>query len=496
MNATLNPTCALRVRPAPLAHATALLLGVAGASLAAASLTAATDAPRPDSAILWIVENCNDAGPGSLRDAAALALAGDGIDLGGLACSTISVTSGAIALRDVSLIGPGADRLTIDGLGNQNRRIFDHAGAGGVLAISGVTVNGGKYLSNAGLGGGCLRSTGGSVRIRDAAFTNCLAVTAVGADGDVRGGAIAVYGALELSGATISGNWAKTDHDWALGGGVYAQGDVTMRRSTIANNTASGTGGAAQAQGGGLFARESAYIEDSTLDGNSAMRGGGGAIVLRRGTLLRSTVSNNFTSSGASGIAFRAFSHDKIYVYASTISGNETLQSAAGFGGSLYSDGMITTIVNATITGNTESNADGLRHGAGLVLGTSARSLWLYGTIASRNYFRSDATPFLASDLAAGTSVGISGNKNLVGWSERPLPGDTIRTDNPKLGPLQDNGGPTRTHLPLPDSAAIDHGDAHGFDTDQRGYPRVAGAAADIGAVEAGADAIFANGFE
>lgn len=79
--------------------------------------------------------------------------------------------------------------------------------------------------------------------------------------------------------------------------------------------------------------------------------------------------------------------------------------------------------------------------------------------------------------------------------SARPLPGDTIRTGNPELGPLQDDGGPTQPHLPLPDSPAFDRGDAHGFDTDQRGQPRVAGAAADIGSVEWG-DAIFADGFD
>jgi len=37
-------------------------------------------------------------------------------------------------------------------------------------------------------------------------------------------------------------------------------------------------------------------------------------------------------------------------------------------------------------------------------------------------------------------------------------PGDQINTD-PLLGPLQDNGGPTLTHAPLPGSPAIDAGD-------------------------------------
>ena len=72
---------------------------------------------------------------------------------------------------------------------------------------------------------------------------------------------------------------------------------------------------------------------------------------------------------------------------------------------------------------------------------------------------------------------------------------------NPLLGPLQDNGGPTQTVLPLPGSIALDHGgpdpvlNALGISADQRGRPRVTALGIttpptysdgrDIGAVEA-----------
>ena len=57
------------------------------------------------------VENCDDDGPGSLRATIAAAASGDTIDLGALACATISLTTGhiAIAQDDLTLIGPGAD---------------------------------------------------------------------------------------------------------------------------------------------------------------------------------------------------------------------------------------------------------------------------------------------------------------------------------------------------------------------------------------------------
>ena len=70
---------------------------------------------RPDGSILRFVENCDDAGAGSLRNVAAAALPGDGIDLTALSCSEISVRTGTITLRDVTLIGPGQDKLKIIG---------------------------------------------------------------------------------------------------------------------------------------------------------------------------------------------------------------------------------------------------------------------------------------------------------------------------------------------------------------------------------------------
>jgi len=67
-------------------------------------------------------------------------------------------------------------------------------------------------------------------------------------------------------------------------------------------------------------------------------------------------------------------------------------------------------------------------------------------------------------------------------------PGDQINTD-PLLGPLQDNGGPTLTYLPLPGSPAIEAGDPNFIPPpfrDQRGpcFHRTFGRRIDIGSVE------------
>jgi hypothetical protein len=67
---------------------------------------------------------------------------------------------------------------------------------------------------------------------------------------------------------------------------------------------------------------------------------------------------------------------------------------------------------------------------------------------------------------------------------------------DPKLSPLADNGGTTRTLALQPDSPAIDARTGSNDDTDQRGRARASGAAADIGADELQADAMFADGFD
>jgi hypothetical protein len=75
-------------------------------------------------------------------------------------------------------------------------------------------------------------------------------------------------------------------------------------------------------------------------------------------------------------------------------------------------------------------------------------------------------------NIESGTDCGFTGS------------GDRQNTD-PKLGPLQDNGGPTQTQVVQVGSPVIDAGNtADCPTTDQRGVTRPQGPACDIGAVE------------
>ena len=82
----------------------------------------------------------------------------------------------------------------------------------------------------------------------------------------------------------------------------------------------------------------------------------------------------------------------------------------------------------------------------------------------------------------------VSGANNLVTAADATvaLPAQTLHV-HPLLLPLANNGGPTRTHALGVGSPALDTGNnVANLPTDQRGvaFPRVLGAAADIGAFE------------
>jgi hypothetical protein len=102
---------------------------------------------------------------------------------------------------------------------------------------------------------------------------------------------------------------------------------------------------------------------------------------------------------------------------------------------------------------------------------------------------QSDVTPqgydFTATDDLGGQII-VTGSNNII-RSQNLFPLITISSDDPLLGPLANNGGPTLTHALLADSPAIGHGaNLLNLVDDQRGdtYARVVGGAVDIGAFE------------
>jgi hypothetical protein len=212
-----------------------------------------------------------------------------------------------------------------------------------------------------------------------------------------------------------------------------------------------------------------ATIINTTISGNSAPGFGGGIEGGYWGvTIINSTISGNSAGDSAGGV-----SGTFVGIMNSTISGN----SAGKIGGGIATSGA--ELTNSTISGNSAASAGGIYYAQGQYPTTSEISNTIFNAGAlGENIVNNGATVIshgynLSSDDGGGVLNG---------------PGDQINTD-PLLGPLEDNGGPTLTHLPLTGSPAIDAG--HPSFTrppyhDQRGscFYRVFGRRIDIGSVE------------
>ncbi|MGD0181523.1 MAG: right-handed parallel beta-helix repeat-containing protein [Terriglobales bacterium] len=241
------------------------------------------------------------------------------------------------------------------------------------------------------------------------------------------------------------------------GAGIASFGVVTINNSTITKNIAE--------QGGGIDNAGEMTLNDSTVSGNTVPYaydawGGAiynsGALTLNGCTLTDNSVSANY-SFGA-GI----YSTGTLTIVNSTISGNSAEGESFSGGGGIANGGTL-TISNSTITGNGATAGD--VQGGGI-----------YGAATLQN-------SIVANNLKGGNCSGTitSQGYNLSSDKSCHLRGTGDLNDiHPKLGPLQNNGGPTKTRAELLGSPTIDAGnpsgctDSHGhlLKTDQRGDPR------------------------
>ncbi len=332
-----------------------------------------------------VVSNCDDAGPGSLRATLAGAVDGDVIDLSGLTCGTITLTTGGIATNaDVTIFGPGRDQLTISA--DQASDVLAHYGES--LVVEGITLANGRHAAS----GGCL-FTNGNLILSRSRITGC----SVGGDtAEAFGGGIAAFGethvvesliegnavdafedssggglfsaqAISLVDSVVSGNTVTTtakktgmeggytDHG-AFGGGIGADGNVTITGSQVIGNEAITDQGAAR--GGGIFSLgdtsigSNSLIEDNHLRGVGSTAYGGG--IHADGTVLvtGSRISGNSAHSQGqwsyggginAGDFFRSESAGAVVLVGSTVSGNRNSADCSCFiqGGGAHSFGSI-----------------------------------------------------------------------------------------------------------------------------------------------------------
>jgi len=424
--------------------------------------TGTAAAPSPDVPNV-VVTNCDDSGPGSLRDAVSNPPDGTLVDLTALSCSTISLTTGAILIGadDIAIVGPGRNALTIDASASPGAAAIYDLG-GGTLHLANMTIQGGsKYRSDVAARGGCVHAEA-NIQIEDSTIQNCYAGSPYGA----LGGGVFSNGLAYLSHTTLFNNHTSSTF-YASGGGLYTLGGLQMKYSTVDENFVVALGGS-PSFGGGAFARGGSFIQSTTISGNLSVNGRMGGLAL---------ADNNANAS---------------IIVNSTISGN----FADRIGGVFVREPV--TIANSTIAFNSSNTwSDGAGHylGAGLYIQTGGE---LDSTIIANNVNSDPAAPQPTADLTGAPGAGFNGGNNNVMFAGTPCPTDTSHED-PGLHPLTDNGGFTRTHIPTP-GIWDTFGGTNTFSLiwDQRGpgFPRqTPGDWNEIGAVQINSDLIFANGF-
>jgi hypothetical protein len=420
------------------------------------------------------------------------------------------------------------------GNGGAGTSIGGQGGYGGGIAVYGnsltllnsyvlnnVTGNGGSGADNSaslnasgGYGGGIIvvgQASHSVVELTNSAVNNNH-VGAGGANGANGGGGGGIYfvsgDLLSLSNSQVNGNTAgpgaagngagtgANGGDGGNGGGIYIYGaPLSLVNSSVSGNGAGdgatgtnygGTGG----YGGGIFADSNSALSvyGSTIHGNHsgdganggtfAFGGGfGGGMYLIGGTaaINGSTVSGNSTGDGggpspqgSGGRGGGIYSTANLALDNSTISGNSTgvsgggTNSFNGMGAGLIAWGLRSDISNSTISNNVSSRTIG-----GLQI---ANTLVMTNTIIANNIANETNWPDCYGTI-------VSGGYNLVEEENGcTITGDTtgnITGQDPHMGPLQNNGGPSSTHALLAGSVAIDAGGPAGCSgVDQRGYGR------------------------
>jgi predicted outer membrane repeat protein len=281
--------------------------------------------------------------------------------------------------------------------------------------------------------------------------------------------------ALTFENVTVQGGTATTGNGGAINAPSSA---VTVTNSTFTNNTAPGgpSNGGAIDGGGVMTVTNSRFTNNSVGD-----LGGGGAIYdVGAVTVTNSTFTNNTASEFAGGGAIYdgAVGDGGVTVTNSTFTNNSAGADSIG-GGAIFAVGAV-TVAYGTLTGNAASR------GSAAVSNTSIKS---FGSV----FVKPAGTGNLCN---TGTSDGYNYANETANSCGLTGTGDSsLGANDPLLGALAANGGPTLTQLPqtgsplidaIPSAACQTAPLATGITTDQRGLARPSppGGACDIGAVE------------
>jgi CSLREA domain-containing protein len=427
---------------------------------------------------------------------------------GTLAADTLTVNRVTFNNNTADTNGGGIDATGVAAVNITDSMFeFNHArGAGG----SGGGINVGPSVANFSFTGGQIadndlipnddqtRRGGGFANRSAGTVTISGATIATNQSGGGWGDGVAnLVGTLNISGSTITGNGNSTVSGGGRGlqgGGVYAAGTNTnITNSAITGNEVSPTSQVNLAGGAGVAVQTNATLTDTVVSGNDVVEENiaasslSGAGLSNAGTLTlnRSTVSGNFFGTAGPG--------DGSPHFGAAIASNSASSNV--------------TLLNSTVTGNTDTDADPI---AGTIVGFQSNTFVniVHSTIAGNSHSASAfdiSFPGIGSSAvirgsviaddpnACGTNI-MSEGFNVDAGGSCPVGPGGVSNAAPLLGALATNGGPTQTMALLAGSPAIDlvplaacTDDASAALTvDQRGFARPvpAGGSCDAGAYE------------
>jgi hypothetical protein len=459
----------------------------------------------------FTVTNLNDSGIGSLRAAITGAENSAGtVVFARRLTGTINLASTLTISGDLTIQGPGASTIAVSGQNSIQDLAVD---AGVTASISRLSMIDGQGTSGGGIqndgnltvtsmtftddqagyntasqwspgqGGGIYNAAGATLVISSSQFTNDRAC-------NVRGGA-GIYnaGTLTLFTSRFSGNMVTDPFVGAgyMGDSLYnaatATVDLCTFRADVFNSIDSS---------GNLTIRQSSVSGDSTV----------GIISYGTATIDSCTVSGN-GSSFAGTYGGGVLAKGNLTLVNSTIADNHGVGLTVYRGQSATHLPTAVSIVLCTIADNTVTTTPGdVTTGAGIDVQYAGAftQISLHDTIVAGNELvPSGGGTAVLHDLYTGTTNSILAKPPQyisLGYNLIQAPGGVTFTGtaagniygvNPMLGPLANNGGPTRTMALEAGTPALDAGDPDTAGlpaTDQRGLPRVVDGRVDIGAFE------------
>ena len=447
-------------------------------------------ATRPSSTGYYVVNQVIDAAGGSRVMSVA-----DGATI---SANALTLTGGQATGNGGGVsIGVGATAV-FNGCSISSNTATADGGAIYAAPSSTLTLVDSTVTQNSSRVGGALLAKDGVVAVTN---TSIVANTAAYA-----GGIGMASGALTLDAAYIVANEG--------GGVVQINGTLSATNSRVAANT----GGAG---GGILLSGVTGTITKSTINGNTANCDSlcAGAIVLGSSTVVvrDSTLSGNLAAGHTNYITGGVTVADSAATFVnSTISGNVGVGDRYISGAFrevhyAYGSGNGLTLINSTVTNNTAVAIYGTAAG-GVLLGSLHFSppISTHNTLDLRNTILSANVPADTDVVIDTFNPSLTVQYSLLGTAQNisafnDPSSHNVFSDSPGLGPLQYNGGPTKTHAVLPGSPAVSAGSSalamffgQPLEYDQRGpgFVRIFGGAVDVGAFEEQGDQLFAYGFE